>query len=116
MAESVSGGKIDPGNYRRLSEPFPSFADAEAAVNGFWDELYELRNKWRIADIVMAMSVPLVENGAETKIVMILSAGSSAERLPLVAQAFGQIKEEHDELLRLCLSPPKSRRKSKSEK
>ena len=49
----------DSDNYHKLSKPFDGPAAAEAAVSAFWDEFYALRNKHKIADAYVIVSIPI---------------------------------------------------------
>ena len=49
----------DPDNYSKMREPFASPEAADEAIKGFYSELYELRNKYRIADVLTVVSLAI---------------------------------------------------------
>lgn len=85
MAEPIR----DPDNYAAMSVPFGSSQAAQDAIEAFWAECYELRNKHRIADLVLIYCLPLPEGRS---LISLSSMGNSEKVLPMVARTFGHLK------------------------
>ena len=80
----------DPKNYRALLEPFASAEEANDALNGFWDELYALRNKYELPDVYVVVSAKVTnDEGAEGDTFCAMHAGSELVRESMAAWAFG---------------------------
>lgn len=52
---------IDHDKYLEMSKPFASGEAAETAVNAFFEEVYELRNKYKLADIHIVGRIPVAD-------------------------------------------------------
>ena len=89
--KEMFGGKVAPDNYRKLCEPFESLAAAEKAISGFWDEFYELRSKYKLADVLTIVRVPaLAEDGEEGIVSIKMHAGDAMHEEGMAAMAYGQ--------------------------
>lgn len=87
MSDKIS----DPANYRKLSEPFESPDAADAAIQAFWKEFYELRNKHRIADAtVVVRTIYATNDGDEAVGLLAMHAGSWIHQESMSAFAYGQ--------------------------
>ena len=51
------GFEPDPARYRKAAEPHESRQDAENALKAFYNELSELRVKYRIKDILFTLAL-----------------------------------------------------------
>lgn len=90
---------VDAANYHEMSKPFSSHDEANAAVDGFWEEFYALRNKYRLADVHVIISVN-VEDGA---CFLSMHAGSSTQAERMTAWAFGKASaERQQQVSQLC--------------
>jgi hypothetical protein len=58
-----TGGKNDPDQYRKCSEPFATAEEANAAVQAFWEEAYELRVKHNLANVSFVIGDSIAESG-----------------------------------------------------
>jgi len=101
VADKIS----DPANYRKLSEPFASAAEANAAIQAFWSEFYELRNKHRIADAMVVVQTSYVaDDGGEAVGVMSMHAGDWIHRESMAAFAYGQAVSDRQQQIGKMLS------------
>lgn len=89
---------VDPDNYRKLCEPFASVDEANENVTAFWDAFYELRNKYRLADVTVVARINVVHaSGDEGDAVLTMHAGDSLRKEPMLAYAFGEAQAEREE-------------------
>lgn len=80
----------DESNYRSLLEPFPSFGAANAAIQAFFDEVREIRNRYKIPDaLVILKGSALTDEGAEATWIISQHNGSELEREQMAAWAAG---------------------------
>jgi hypothetical protein len=85
------GDKVDPKKYREMCEPHKDAEAAQAALEAFGAELYELRCKHRIADVFWVGEVrALVEDGAEVSLMTVGNVGNDVN---------GAAKQSLDEAL-----------------
>ncbi len=90
----------NPDNYRELSKPFATEAEADAAVEGFWKELYELRNKYKIPDIYLILRMGVVgADGVEGMCHSTMQAGSPSYAESMTAWAFGCEQAKREEII-----------------
>lgn len=103
MSKSVE--HHNPALYRKLSEPYASPEEADRALSAFWDEVYALREKYKIPDLYMILmfSVKQIDNRipgdlglvnetdeAEGTMMARLSAGNPMNTEAMTGWAFGQ--------------------------
>ncbi len=75
MTDKLDLGINDADNYRKLSEPFPTAKAAKEAIEAFWKEFYELRNKYRLRDVHCIIFVGVkFEDGTEGDIIVPMHA------------------------------------------
>jgi len=67
----------DSVTYRKMCEPFASVEEANAAAQAFGDELYELRVKHRMKDVLFAIESAI--------------AGKDGESHPIIYGYFGDV-------------------------
>lgn len=103
----------DEDNYRELSKPFPSTEDAQKALEGFWDEFYALRNKWRLADVYVIFKLGVVTPDGEGQICTSMSAGSSMNHEPMTAWAFGYEQRQRQEAIAAIVAGAVTQRRRK---
>lgn len=101
---STPQGKNDPANYRKLAEPFPDSESANGAINAFWEELYELRNKHRLANLHVTISVNVAYPEGEVPVMVTLHMGDALQALPMAAWAFGHEKASHEDVITAALA------------
>jgi hypothetical protein len=81
----------DPANYLKLSEPFDSPDEANAALSRFMVEVREARQKHRIADCSVAVAVSVrYEDGTEGVAMTCSHNGDHDKAEPLLAFALGK--------------------------
>ena len=85
-----------PANYQEMSQPFPDLDAANVAINGFWDDFYALRNKYRLADVHVVIRVPVActEGDHAPHAMITMHAGDSMHAESMCAYAFGQASAE----------------------
>lgn len=92
--------KHDPKNYRALCEPHANENAANDAIEAFWNEFYEIRNKYKIPDALVVFRIAAASSdGDETEHIGMLSAGSDLNRERLAAWAHGRASAEYKELM-----------------
>ena len=82
----------DPANYRNLCEPM-IMADADKNVAGFFREVYELRNKWKVPDLYCIVRFVTCKGEAgsdEESALATCHCGSALHAESMTAWAFGQ--------------------------
>lgn len=89
--------KSDAVNYRELTEPLP-IDQVNANMKAFADELYELRNKYRIADMLFVVRPSVKYDDGEIGCPMMLNHfGDSVLTEGMAAFAFGRASTERQE-------------------
>lgn len=88
----------DSANYRKLSEPMATSQEADAALEAFWEELYELRNKHRITDVSIVFRVNyLADDGQEASVTSTAHYGDVNNHEAMMAFGLGQAAAERQE-------------------
>ncbi len=103
---------IDPDNYYELSKPFESQEVVGNAIEAFWNELYELRNKHRLPDVYIVIRANVKEMGP---VMTTLHAGDAMQAELMTAWAFGREQSDRQAMVANILerSGAVSRKKSK---
>lgn len=92
------GVKHAPDNYRKLCEPFESLQATEKALEAFWEEFYELRNKHKIADVLIIYRVNCLDSdGVEGVVTGKFHCGNVELSEGMSAMAYGQAVVERQE-------------------
>lgn len=87
----------DPENYARMIVPHATIDEAEAAWRGFWQEVYESRKKYRIAEAVVIGQVRWSNEGGNLMGANLTgSMGDDVSILRMMAAAYGEMKLKHD--------------------
>jgi hypothetical protein len=109
----------DMNVYRKLQEPFATVAEANAAIEKFLEELYELRVKHRLKDVLIAVESSVIyEDGAEGSPIAYAFYGDQTNAEKVAAYVFGRISGDRQEAisravergLENTIKKPKSRR------
>ena len=88
----------NPAMYRELSRPFETIEDANEALTAFEKDLYELRVKHRIPDLLFVMRVSvLYEDGEEGAPVAVGMFGDENQMESLAGVAYGRANAERQE-------------------
>jgi hypothetical protein len=99
----------DPANYSQMSVPFESEDEANKAMNDFYEEVGELRKKYKIQDLLVVMYGSLKSSDGEVGNFMnSISFGSSLNQEGLAAYAYGAAKaDREDRIMKLLSGKPK---------
>lgn len=91
---------LDSDNYERCRAPFETAEEANAALEAFWSEFYELRNKHRISDVLVTFQMQVrQESGQVSTLFGSLMAGSQLNQEPLAAWALGKAQADRQEMI-----------------
>jgi|ERR1017187_4388081 hypothetical protein len=84
-------GKLfnDPALYRKLSEPFATLDEADAATDAFLVELRELRAKHRIADVSLILGINVMGEDGEGRMLLQSHVGDTHLAESMLAYAYG---------------------------
>jgi len=84
--------KNDMQQYREVSIPHESFEVANERVVKFCDELYELRNKYKIRDLLFVMRFSAIrEDGMEAEATLTNHYGAAENMEGIAAYAYGEL-------------------------
>lgn len=90
--------KQDAKNYHELSKPFDSEEQAHENINNFFDEIYELRKKYKIPDVLITVKGEVsLEDGKSGSFINSHSYGNSLNVLHMAAFTYGQMQSEQKE-------------------
>lgn len=88
--------KRDPKVYREMSVPHANAEAAEAAADAFFDDLYTLRVKHKIADVHVIIQTPIITgDGSEGNVMMSSYIGNEREELGMVAAVYRSVKAKY---------------------
>jgi hypothetical protein len=87
MSKKEQSTFINPDNYYDLSKPFESQEAASEAIEAFWNDFYDLRNKHRITDAYLIIRLPVKDIGP---VMTTLHAGDSLMSEQMTAWAMGR--------------------------
>ena len=91
----MSEGFNNAANYRKLCEPFPTVEAAKAAVTEFQRELYELRNKHHIKDLVYIYQITVMYGpDEEDESIGVGCFGNAPAADSLAAYGYGYLSAE----------------------
>ena len=97
--------KKDPENYHLMSVPHEGDDAANKALESFYDELSELRKKYKMRDVfVIVYDSIKYEDGKVGEFMNCSAYGASVNQLPMTAFAYGSEKKNHDEMMAKMLS------------
>jgi len=95
----------DPENYYKLSEPFENSEQCNEMLEGFYNEIAELRKKYRIRDLLIVTNGSVrYDDGKIGEFLNHSSFGSEIKQEILAAYAYGQTQSEHRELINKLLA------------
>lgn len=91
-------GTENPALYRELCEPFPSPNDAEQAVQAFAAELYDLRAKHRIRDLLIVVSATVkYPSEEEGEVSCVIHFGDELKSENMAAYGLGFLQSQRQE-------------------
>lgn len=97
--------KSDPENYYKMSEPLENVEKANEAMEAFFEELSELRKKYKLRDVYVVVNGSVkYENGDAGEFMVTSNFGSVLNALAMTAYAYGVEKSEHEERISKLLS------------
>jgi hypothetical protein len=97
--------KRDPTLWREMQEPHESLSATNAAVEGFFEELGALREKYRLADVVVVGRVVyLDEQGGEVEAMTTSVYGESLRAESMAAYAYGSFAAKRQRAISDMLS------------
>lgn len=100
--------KNDPDNYFKLSTPHEGPQAADEAMEKFYNEIGELRKKYKIRDVsIIVYDSIKYEDGKTGEFMNVFGYGNSLNQLPMVAFAFGQEQKSHMERINKIISGEK---------
>lgn len=99
--------KSNPGLYREMSAPFASADEANTALSAFYEDLYELRRKHRMTDVLCIVQVNVALEGDEAPMMSRMHIGNSLNALPLSAYAYGAESSENEQRIAYMLAKGK---------
>ena len=102
------GSISDPDNYIEMRKGYPTLEEADAAMHNFWNEFYELRNKYRIADAHVIIAITIAGKG---DMMLAMHAGNELMQEPMAAWALGNASANRQENIARLLAQSKSVKK-----
>lgn len=103
----------DAGMYHKLSEPFESTELCQSALDAFFDELYELRVKHKLADVSVIVQTSIRDSGT---VMWSAHCGSDQEKETMAAWHFGQMQADRQDRVRKALEHAAAIKKEASRK
>jgi hypothetical protein len=108
----------DEEMYRKLSIPFESIDEANEALVKFTEELYALREKHRIRELLFTVRVGIVrDDGEEADATVVNHFGSSLAMEGIAAYSYGVLSTKRQQYVQdeiadatRSVKPPKSRK------
>lgn len=101
------GGEFEPNpaRYRKAAEPHASPEAASEAVEAFFDEVAELRVKYKIRDLLMVYGLCFTErDGSKTTSLGVSGFGNQTLWESMAAFAYGREKAARETRIRQLLS------------
>lgn len=92
--------KVDPDLYHQLCKPFESAEDAQKALDAFFEEVYALRVKYKLADVSVLVQSSIVGSGP---FLWSAHCGSQSEVEGLAAWYFGQAQADRQDRIRRAM-------------
>lgn len=97
MSENETKTIHDPANYRAMSEPYNSRATAMEAMEAFYNDVREARQRHRIADVVLVIRSTYGPN--ETPLIHTAHMGDELKELPMVHFALANAENSVSEMI-----------------
>lgn len=95
----------DPDNYSKMLVPFESMDAANEALTKFFDEVGEIRKKYKIPDVLIITKGSIRhEDGSEGDFMNHSGFGSMLNQLPMAAYCYGQVQAEQKETISKLIS------------
>ena len=82
--------------YYKASKPFETREQANEAISGFYNEVYELRNKYGIANVSIVIKDTIAGTGGAMSCAFF---GNSIENEAMMAYGYGQAVKERQSVI-----------------
>lgn len=89
----------DPINYRNMCEPHSSVESLNQDLEGFFEELRDLREQYGLADVVVIVESPYEKDGSETNGHASLFLGDQNKPIGILATELGRARRELNDML-----------------
>lgn len=90
----------DDENYAAMSQPFEDAKQANEALQAFYDEAYELRNKHKLANVTIVVLASIKGSG---RFMSNTHFGSSVEAETMAAWHLGMTQAERQDIVRRAM-------------
>lgn len=80
----------NPSLFRQLNQPFADVDAANAAIEAFFEELGSLREKHKMANVLLVVEGSYLVDGEEQEFITSASYGDGAKPLAMAAWAHGR--------------------------
>jgi hypothetical protein len=87
----------DPKNYARNSVPFESLADAQTALNKFYEAISKARDKYRIADVTTICQITAKAGDKAGHAMSTAHFGDGQESEGMISYALGEVQNARRE-------------------
>ncbi len=98
----------DPGNYRKMSEPYRSSEEASSALDAFYEAVKELRNTHKITDVLMVVCVNVTYEEGEGAVMSRSHYGDPLKSESMAAYAYGAEQTARKQWITRLLSGKKN--------
>jgi hypothetical protein len=89
----------DPDKYEKLSKPFDNRQEAEKAIKAFMAAVSKLREKHKIADVVVAIKGSFLTQDKIVEYMYHTQNGHILNGLPLSTFLYDKMKEQHNNII-----------------
>lgn len=79
-----------------MSHPFKNTEELNQALEGFSNELYELRNKWNLSDVLVVIRDTIESQTEESAFYLVSHIGDSSKSRKMAAYAYGKLKKQDE--------------------
>jgi hypothetical protein len=94
----------DEEAFEKASQPFGDRETANKAINGFLDEVYELRKKYGIANVLIGIKDSIKSEGC---VMTCAQFGNSIEQEAMAAYMYGHAVSDRQRMISELLNPDK---------
>jgi hypothetical protein len=82
----------DPKNYKKINVPFESLADAQTALEGFYEAIYKARNEYKIADVTVICQITAKAGDKAGHALSTAHFGDGQESEGMISYALGEVQ------------------------
>lgn len=93
--------KNDPNTYLEMSKPHESVDKANEDLEKFYEEVSELRKKYKLREVFVIVETPVIFNSEEEFSDSISNCyfGNALNKERICTYAYGQAKQEQEEMI-----------------